>query len=140
MSKEATGVFSHGTHQLTQVKEKAALHVLHDDVDKVLNDSCARLNNRASVSEFKHLDYSRVSQVFEYLNFVIDWNDWFLIAPQELFFENFDRDRRFTWLAIFCEVHLWGVSLATRLVNFVAVVKNRMLGGWLHLSYAFFLG
>ena len=39
-----------------------------------------------------HGDYSIVVNVLQYGDFVVDGQDGVVVSPQELFFENFDRD------------------------------------------------
>lgn len=114
MGKEATGVLAHGAHQLTKVKKKAAMNVLHHDVHEVADNAGARLNHCASVAEFKHLDDALMLKVLEDLNFVVNGDDWFLVAAQEFFFHNFDGDFGAVY-TIISEVNFGGVTFATRL-------------------------
>lgn len=47
MEEEPSGVFSHGAHGLAEVEEESTLDELHDDEDKVVDDTAAGLDNAA---------------------------------------------------------------------------------------------
>ena len=86
MSKEPADILAHGAHELAEVEKQAALHVLHDNVDKVLDDTGAGLDNCAGVAKLLHVDDAGVLDILKDLNLVIHRNNGLLVTAQKLFF------------------------------------------------------
>lgn len=128
VGEESTGVLTHSAHKLAKIKEEAALDVLHHEVDEVIDDTGARLDDRASVTKFGHVNDAWVLEVLEYLNFVVDGNDGFLVAAQELFLQNFDSDESLVGdRVVSCDVHLGGVAFSARFQDGILAVELGVL-------------
>ncbi len=90
MKEESSCVFAHGTHGLAQVEEKATLDKLHDNVDKVLNDTARWLDNLTGVAILVHANDASVLHILEDGDLVMHRKDGVVIASEELFLEDFD--------------------------------------------------
>jgi hypothetical protein len=67
-----SSVLTHGTHGLAEVEKETALDELHNDVDEVVNDATARLDDLAGVAILVHVDNAGVLEVLENSDFVVD--------------------------------------------------------------------
>ena len=60
MQEKSACVLPHWAHSLAEVKEETSLNELHDDVDEVVNDATAGLDDLAGISILIHVDNARV--------------------------------------------------------------------------------
>ena len=72
MEEVPSSVLTHGTHGLTEVEKETALDELHNDIDEVVNDTTARLDDLAGVAILVHVDNAGVLEGLENSDFVVD--------------------------------------------------------------------
>ena len=111
VQEKPSSVLTHGAHGLAKVEKKATLDELHNDVDEVVNDAAAGLDDLSWVTILIHVDDARVLKVFKDSDLVVDRENWVLVTPQEFFLE--DLDCRVVLSVHFpAQVDLAGVTLA----------------------------
>jgi len=137
LEEEPSGVFAHGAHGLAEVKEEAALDVLHHDEDEVVNHASRWLDYLTSVTVVHHADDAEVVKVFQDGDLVVNRKDGVVVSAEELILEDFDGDVLGWVLDVPGQVHLGGVPLAKRLEDLELAVEDWVLFSllWLHLAF-----
>lgn len=72
VEEEPSSILAHGTHSLAEVEKETALNELHNNVDEVVNDATARLDDLTGVAILVHVDYACVLEILENGDFVVD--------------------------------------------------------------------
>ena len=69
--EEPSGIFSHSAQVLTEIEKESTLNILHNDVDKVVNDAAGALDDLALVSIFVQFDDALMVKALQNLYFVL---------------------------------------------------------------------
>ena len=87
---------------------------LHHNVDKVFDDSAGWFHNCPCITIFMHLDNSKVVEIFEDGNLVVDGKNGVTVSAKELFLQDFDGTVVVA-SKLFTEVDLRSLALSERL-------------------------
>ena len=90
VQEEPTSIFAHGAHSLAQIEEESSLNELHHNKDKVFDDSAGWFHNCPCITIFMHLDNSKVVEILENCNLVVDGKNGVTVSAKELFLQDFD--------------------------------------------------
>ena len=124
--KEAASILSHGAHGLAKVKEEASRDVLHNNEDKVVDNTAGWLDHLASVSEVVHTDNSNVVKVLEDCNFILNGKNGVFVASQELLLEDLNGNVSVSGVNFSSEVDFASVSFSETLEDLVLAVEDRV--------------
>ena len=126
-NKKSAGMLAHGTHCLTEVKKQAARHVLHHNVDQVVDVATRGLDHLASIAVAEHRNQILLVHVLQNSDLIMYREDRVIVPAQKFFLQNLDGDQ-FATLARFAHVDLRGVSLSQRLDDVILSVEDGVRG------------
>ena len=126
-NKKSAGILAHGTHYLAEVEEQAARHVLHHNVDQIVDVATRGLDHFASIAVAEHRNQVLLVHVLQNSDLVMHREDRVIVPAQKLFFQNLDGDQ-FATLARPAHIDFRGVALSERLDNVVLSVEDGVRG------------
>lgn len=127
VSEKSARVFSHRSHELTEVKEKPALDELHHDVDKISDGATAGLEYFACVAEVEHSDNAGVFQTLQNGDFVLYRQNSLVVPLEKLVAHDFNCHQELRVGEAAAQVHLGGVAFSKGLDDLELRIEDGVL-------------
>jgi hypothetical protein len=128
ISEEPSGVLAHLAKGLANVKEETALHVVHDQVDHVVDDAAGWLLNDALITVLDHADDALMLEGPKNLDFGFYWFNCVFFLGQELLLQDLNGDLRGGVANLVGKVDFASVALTEGLHNVEFLVEDGVLG------------